>query len=100
MKVSLRSYRASGDTLRPFNVGGLAPEAPKGRRVAGGVQLQNEFLVPASSSIRSVAEAGHPGIRIPSGRNHASTSTLARILKQATLLNADMPDPAFELLRP
>ena len=44
MKVSLRSCGASGDTLRPFNVGGLPPEAPKGRRVAEGVALQNNSL--------------------------------------------------------
>jgi polar amino acid transport system substrate-binding protein len=63
------------------------------------VQADYTLLVPASSSIRSVAEADHPGIRIAAGRNHASTMTLARILKQATLLYADMPEPAFELLR-
>jgi polar amino acid transport system substrate-binding protein len=63
------------------------------------VQADYTLLVPASSSIRSVAEADHPGIRIAAVRNHASTMTLARILKQATLLYADMPEPAFELLR-
>lgn len=63
------------------------------------VQADYTLLVRAGSSIRNVAEADHPGIRIAAVRNHASTMTLLRILKQATLLYADMPDPAFELLR-
>jgi polar amino acid transport system substrate-binding protein len=62
-------------------------------------ELDYTYLVPAGSSIRSVADADRPGVRIAAIRNHASTLTLSRILKQATLVYADTPDPAFELLR-
>jgi polar amino acid transport system substrate-binding protein len=54
--------------------------------------------VPAGSSIRSVAEVDRPEVRIAAVRNHASTLTLSRILKHATLLYSDTPDPAFDLL--
>ena len=57
------------------------------------------LLVPADSSIRSVADADRPGIRIAAVRNHASTMTLTPLLKQAELVYADTPDPTFELLR-
>jgi polar amino acid transport system substrate-binding protein len=63
------------------------------------VQADYTLLVPAGSSIGSVAAADHPLIRVAAVRDHASTMTLARILKQATLVYADMPDLAFELLR-
>lgn len=62
-------------------------------------ELDYTYLVPAGSSIRSVADADRPGVRIAAIRNHASTLTLSRILKHATLVYADTPDPAFDLLR-
>jgi polar amino acid transport system substrate-binding protein len=50
------------------------------------VQADYTLLVPVSSSIRSITEADHPGIRIAAVRNHASTMTLARMLRpRATL---------------
>jgi polar amino acid transport system substrate-binding protein len=63
------------------------------------VELDFTYLVPAGSSIRSVADADRPGIRIAAIRNHASTITLSRMLKHATLVYADTPDPTFDLLR-
>ena len=62
-------------------------------------QLEYTYLVPNRSSIRSLADVDRPGIRIAVVRNHASTLALARILKNATLVYADMPGPAFDLLR-
>jgi polar amino acid transport system substrate-binding protein len=58
------------------------------------VELDYTYLVPAGSSIRSVAEVDRPEVRIAAVRNHASTLTLSRILKHATLF----PDRAFDLL--
>jgi polar amino acid transport system substrate-binding protein len=55
--------------------------------------------LPAGSSIRSVADADQPGIRIAAVRNHAATLALSRILKHATLVYADTPEAAFDLLR-
>jgi polar amino acid transport system substrate-binding protein len=62
-------------------------------------QLDYTYLVPAGSSIHSLADADQPGVRIAVVRNHASTLALTRILKQATPVYAEMLDTAFELLR-
>jgi polar amino acid transport system substrate-binding protein len=63
------------------------------------MQLDFAYLVPAGSSIRNVADADRPGVRIAVVRSHLSTVALSRILKHATLVYAETPDPAFELLR-
>ena len=63
------------------------------------IQFDYTLLVPAGSSIRSVADADRPGVRIAAVRNHASTITLSRLLKQAELVYAETPDPTFDLLR-
>lgn len=56
-------------------------------------------LVPAGSSIRSIADADRPGVRIAVVRNHESTLVLNRIVKHAEVVGAELPDGAFELLR-
>lgn len=63
------------------------------------IQFDFTHLVPAGSSIRSVADAHRPGVRIAVVRNHASTLALARILKSAKFVEAATPDDAFDLLR-
>jgi polar amino acid transport system substrate-binding protein len=63
------------------------------------VEADYTCLVPAGSSIRSVEDADRPGVRIAAVRGHASTLALSRMLKRATLVYADMPDPTFEILR-
>ena len=63
------------------------------------LQLDYTFLVPAGSSIQRIADADRQGVRIAVVRDHASTLTLSRIFKQAQLMYAPTPDPAFELLR-
>ena len=62
-------------------------------------QLDFTYLVPAGSSIQSLADADRPGVRIAVVRNHVSTLTLTRILRQATPVHAEMWDAAFDLLR-
>ena len=57
------------------------------------------FLVPAGSSIRSVADADRPGVRIAVVRNHEATLALSRILKHAAPVGAEISEAAFELLR-
>jgi polar amino acid transport system substrate-binding protein len=57
------------------------------------------LLVPAASSIRSLADADCPGVRIAAVRNHASTIALSRIVKHAAFVYADTPDSTFEILR-
>ena len=63
------------------------------------MQTDFTYLVPAGSSIRSVADADRPGVRIAVVRNHTSTLALSRILKHAELVYAETPDPTFDLLR-
>ncbi len=62
-------------------------------------QFDYTYLVPAGSAIRSVADADRPGFRIAVVRNHASDLALRRIVKQAELVGAELPEAAFELLR-
>jgi polar amino acid transport system substrate-binding protein len=57
------------------------------------------LMVPASSSIRSIADVDKSGVRIAAVRNHASTLALRRVVKQAEILDVEIPDEAFELLR-
>lgn len=63
------------------------------------IQLEYTLLVPAGSPISAIPDADRPGVHIAAVRNHSSTMTLSRILKQAELVYADTPDPAFDLLR-
>lgn len=62
-------------------------------------QFDFTFLVPAGSTILTVAGADRKGVRIAVALNHASTLALKRIVKEAELVNAELPDSAFELLR-
>jgi polar amino acid transport system substrate-binding protein len=75
---------------RAANVGDFSPPI---------FQFDYTLLVPAGSSIRSVADADRPGVRIAAVRNHASTMALSRLLTQAELVYAETPDPTFDLLR-
>lgn len=63
------------------------------------LQFDFTYLVPAGSSLRSVADADHPGVRIAVVRNHASTLCLNRLRKQAELVEVETPEAAFDLLR-
>ena len=62
-------------------------------------ELDYTLLVPAGSKIRSVADADRRGVRIAAVRNHASTLTLERLIKQANFVYADTPDPTFQILK-
>lgn len=62
------------------------------------LQFDFTYLVPVGSSIRSVADADRPGVRIAVVRNHASTLCLNRVRKHAEPVNAETPDVAFDLL--
>ena len=63
--------------------------------------MQSDFtyLVTASSSIRNVADADRPGIRIGVPRGDAVDLVLSRILKQATLVRVDNQAAGADLLR-
>jgi polar amino acid transport system substrate-binding protein len=57
------------------------------------------LMVPATSSIRSIANVDKTGVRIAAVRSHASTLALRRVVKQAEIVDVEIPDEAFELLR-
>jgi len=63
------------------------------------IELDFTYLVPQGSPIQSVADTDRLGLRIAAVRDHASTITLSRMLKQATLVYAVTPDATFDLLR-
>lgn len=62
------------------------------------VQFKFTCLTTAGSSIRVIADADRPEIRIAVVRDHASTLALSRILKEAKLVYAETADDAFDLL--
>lgn len=57
------------------------------------------FMVPAGSSIRTVADVDQPGIRIAIERGGVGDLTLTRILTRAELVRADTIAASFEMLR-
>jgi polar amino acid transport system substrate-binding protein len=57
------------------------------------------FMVPAGSSVHSAADVDKPGIRIAAVRSHASTLALKRIVKTAEIVEVEIPDQAFELVK-
>ncbi|HEX9146710.1 MAG TPA: transporter substrate-binding domain-containing protein [Candidatus Binatia bacterium] len=57
------------------------------------------YLVPAGSSIHSVADADRPEVRIAVVRHHAMDLALSRILNHAKPLRAETPDGTFDMLR-
>lgn len=63
------------------------------------IELDYTVLVPAGSSIRTMAELDRSDVRIAAVRNHASTLALERMLPNAKLVYADMLEPAFDLFR-
>jgi ABC-type amino acid transport substrate-binding protein len=63
------------------------------------LQADLTYLVPAGSSVRRVADADQPGVRIAVVRNHAMDFALRGKLKQAEPVYAETPDAAFDLLR-
>jgi polar amino acid transport system substrate-binding protein len=63
------------------------------------VEADYTLMAPAGSPYFTIADADRPGVRIAAVRNHASTIALGQLIKNATFVYADTPDPTFELLR-
>jgi polar amino acid transport system substrate-binding protein len=63
------------------------------------IQFDYSFLVPTGSTIHGAAEADRPGVRIAFVSHHAASLALARVVKYAELIGADLPETAFDLLR-
>ncbi len=63
------------------------------------MQIDLTYLVPAGSSIRNVADADQPGVRIAAPRGDITDLVLSRMLKRAELVRADTIPATFDLLR-
>lgn len=63
------------------------------------IQFDFTCLVPPGSPLASFGDMDRAGRRIAVVRNHASTMTLRRIARHADLVEVELPDQAFELLR-
>ena len=63
------------------------------------MQTDFTYLVPAGSSIRNIADADKPGVRIAVPRGDASELYLSRTLKHAALIRTESIAAAVELLR-
>ena len=63
------------------------------------MQCDFTFLVPAGSSIRNVADADQPGVRIAVPRGDTSDLRLSKILNRAELVRTDSIADAMNLLR-
>jgi polar amino acid transport system substrate-binding protein len=63
------------------------------------VEADYTLLAPAGSPYRSIADADRPDVRIAAVRHHASTIALKKIIKHATFIYADMPEPTFQILQ-
>lgn len=57
------------------------------------------YLVPPNSTIRTIADADKAGTRIAAVRDHISTLTLRQVIRHAAIVQVDIPDEAFELVR-
>ena len=78
------------DPARADQVGGFSPPF---------MRVGYTYMVPPHSAIQSFAEVDRPAVRIAAVRDHASTLALARVLKQAKMVEIATPDDAFELLQ-
>jgi polar amino acid transport system substrate-binding protein len=63
------------------------------------VEADYTILAPAGSPYRTIADADRADVRVAAVRHHASTIALSKLIKHATFVYADMPDPTFDILR-
>ena len=63
------------------------------------MQVEATYLVPADSSIRSIADADQPGVRIAVARKGVEEIVLSRTIKRAELRGVETISAGFDLLR-
>jgi polar amino acid transport system substrate-binding protein len=63
------------------------------------VVYESTCLLRAGSAIRTLADVDHDGVQVGAISGTATSRTLARILKHATLTTFEKPETAAELLR-
>ena len=63
------------------------------------LQIDATYLVPAASSIRNLADADQPGVRIAVSGQSVEDIVLSRMLKRAELRRVETVGAGFDLLR-
>ena len=63
------------------------------------LQIDATYLVPAGSSIRTLADADQPGVRVAVSRKSVEDIVLSRMLKRAELRRVETIGAGFDLLR-
>jgi polar amino acid transport system substrate-binding protein len=63
------------------------------------LQVDSTYLLPAGSSIRNVADADRPGVRIAVSRNSVEDTALTGMLKQAAIVRIETVSAGFDVLR-
>ena len=63
------------------------------------IQFDYAYLVPPGSPIKEITEVDRPGHRISVPRGHASWMELKRLIQHAEIVDTDLPDEAFALVR-
>jgi polar amino acid transport system substrate-binding protein len=82
-----------------WDIGLIGAEPQRAEKIAftpAYVEIEATYLVPAGSSIRSIADVDRPGVRISVTGRSAYGLWLERNIKQATLMRTDSLDSSFE----
>lgn len=88
---------ADAVTADQWDIGLIGAEPQRAEKIAftaAYAEIEATYLVPAGSSIRSVAEVDRPGVRIASTARAAYDLWLERNIRHATVVRADSLDGA------
>lgn len=83
-----------------WDIGLIGAEPQRAEKIAfttAYAEIEATYLVPAGSSIASIAEVDRPGVRIAVSARSAYDLWLARNISQATLVRADGLGAAYEM---
>jgi polar amino acid transport system substrate-binding protein len=83
-----------------WDIGLIGAEPARAEKIsftAAYVEIEATYLVPAGSSLRTIAEVDRPGIRIAVSARSAYDLWLERNIKQATLIRSDATNTAVQL---
>jgi polar amino acid transport system substrate-binding protein len=62
------------------------------------IEIEGTYLVPAGSSVRTIADVDHEGVRVGVSSKSAYDLFLTRSIQRAQLVRAPTPEASFELL--
>lgn len=88
---------ATSDAWDIANIGAEPQRAETIAFTAAYCEIEATYLVPAGSPLAAIADIDKPGVRIATVRRGAYSLWLERNIKQATVLQADGLDAAFDL---